>query len=73
MAAARGHSVEEEALSWLRRWTEEEQAVLDSIPEEQWKEIEQSLCDSIHDRGTPFTKADLERYREIVRARQTPA
>jgi plasmid stability protein len=69
-AAASRRSIEEEALCCLRLTLETEEAILNSIPEDRWKEVEQSLCDSIHDRGTPLTKADLQRYRDLARGRQ---
>ena len=70
-AAANRRSIEEEVLCCLQITIEQEEALLTSIPDDQWKKIEQSLCDSIHDRGTPLTKADLERYRDLARGRQS--
>jgi plasmid stability protein len=69
-AAANQRSMEEEALCCLRITIAQDEALLNSIPEEQWKEIERSLCDSIHDRGTPLTEADFARYRDLARGRK---
>ena len=69
-AAANQRSIEEETLCCVRLTIETEEAVLNSIPEDRWKEIEQSLCDSIDDPGTPLTKADMDRYRDLARGRQ---
>jgi plasmid stability protein len=66
-AEANHRSVEAEALVCLQITVAQEESILNAIPEKQWKQIEQSLCETIHDRGTPLTKADLDHYRDLVR------
>jgi plasmid stability protein len=66
-AAANHRTVEAEALTCLRVVVETDDDLIESIPAGQWAEIEQSVCDTIHDRGTPLTEADLERYKGMAR------
>jgi plasmid stability protein len=60
-------SIEDEALCCLQEAIEADEDLLNSIPSAQWKEIERSVADTIHDRGTPLSDADFQRYREQAR------
>lgn len=68
-AAANHRTVEAEALCCLREAIEMDETLMDSVPQGEWVEIEQSVCETIHDRGTPLTDADFQRYRELARGR----
>lgn len=68
-ARANHRSIEEEALCCLRAVVETDEEVLYGISAEKWNEIERSVCETIHDRGTPLTDSDFERYREMARGR----
>jgi plasmid stability protein len=65
-------SIEDEALCCLREAIEQDEEVLNSIPSDSWAKIERSVCETIHDRGTPLTDADFQRYREMARGRNRP-
>jgi plasmid stability protein len=62
-------SVEDEALCCLLAAVETDDELVNAIPAGQWGEIERSVCETIHDRGTPLTDADFQRYREMARGR----
>ena len=68
-ANANHRSIEAEALCCLQESIETDDESLKAIPSESWAEIERSVCDTIHDRGTPLTAADFERYKEMARGR----
>jgi plasmid stability protein len=71
-AHANHRTIEAEALCCLMETIEAEEKALEAIPASTWAEIEQSVCDSIHDRGTPLTDGDFQRYREQARGRNRP-
>lgn len=60
-------SIEDEAICCLQEAIEADDAAINSIPSEKWSKIEQSVCETIHDRGTPLTDADFQRYRDKAR------
>jgi len=62
-------SIEEEAVCCLLETIESDEAALNAIPQAAWKEIESSVAETIHDRGTPLTDGDFQRYREMARGR----
>ena len=66
-ARANRRSIEAEAACCLREAIEMDEQTLNAIPPEQWSEIERSVFETIHDRGTPLTDADFQRYREMAR------
>jgi plasmid stability protein len=66
-AQANHRSVEAEALCCLQEAIETEELLLGAIPGERWNEIERSVCETIHDRGTPLTDDDFQRYRDLAR------
>ena len=66
-AAANHRSVEDEALCCLQTTIETDEDLLEAIPAGRWDEIERSVCGTIHDRGTPLTDADFQRYQEMTR------
>jgi plasmid stability protein len=66
-AAANHRSLEDEALFCLLAAVESDDETINSVQPGRWAEIEQSVCDTIHDRGTPLTEADIERYRGMAR------
>ncbi len=68
-AKANHRSIEDEALCCVRVALETEEEALNSIPTETWAQVERSVCDTIQERGTPFSDADFERYRDIARGR----
>jgi plasmid stability protein len=66
-AAANQRSMEEEALCCLRMTIAQDEAILNSIPEERWKEIEKSLGEALRETPTEFTEADKQKYRDLAR------
>lgn len=66
-AKANQRSIEDEALCCLRAAVEFDENALNAIPPGEWANIERSVCETIHDRGTPLTDEDFQRYREIAR------
>ena len=68
-AKANQRSIEQEALCCLQEAIEADEELLNSIPSGEWAQIEQSVCETIHDRGTPLTNADFQRYREMASGR----
>jgi plasmid stability protein len=69
-AEANHRSIEDEALCCLRSAIESDDDALNAISDREWAQIEQSVCDTIHERGTPLTDTDFQRYREIARGRK---
>ena len=70
-AQANHRSVEAEALCCLQEVIEAEDALLAAIPGQRWNEIERSVCETIHDRGTPLTDGDFQRYRDLARGNRS--
>ena len=68
-AQANHRSIEDEALCCLRSCIEQDEEALNAIPSIEWNTLEQSVCETIHERGTPLTDADFQRYREMARGR----
>ncbi len=66
-AAANHRTVEDEVVCCLQATLEADEDLQHSIPASRWDEIERSVCETIHDRGTPLTDADFQRYREMAR------
>jgi hypothetical protein len=71
-AQANHRSVEDEVLCCLQEAIEADEELLKTIPSGEWSEIERSVCETIHDRGTPLTEGDFQRYREMARGRSRP-
>lgn len=66
-AAANHRTLEAEALMCLQVVVETEEGLIESIPTQRWADIERSVCETIHDKGTPLSEADFERYRGMIR------
>ena len=60
-------SIEDEAICCLQEAIESDEEAINAIPSGAWTEIERSVCETIHDRGTPLTEADFQRYRDKAR------
>jgi plasmid stability protein len=60
-------TVADEARHCLEAALAEEAALLDAISTSEWGVIEDSVAGTLHDRGTPLTEADFQRYRELAR------
>ena len=69
-ARANHRSIEDEAAYCLRIVIETEDETINAIPQTSWDQIEKSICETIHDKGTPLTDSDFERYRKLARGRK---